>query len=329
MKYARLGNTDMRISKISMGCWQLGGGLDWGDQDEALSIATIHTAIDLGINLFDTAEMYSDGGSEKILAKALKGRRSDVFIATKIHTMPMVKATVKKACEASLSRLETDRIDLYQIHFIDRGIPIEETLEAFEELKIEGKIRAVGTCNSGINDINTLLKGGQIETNQIPYSLIWRAIEFGIKQTCIDSSIGLLCYSPLALGLLAGRFHSADEVPAGRARTRHFSKERSYTRHGEPGFERETFEAINEIRRICGEAELPMARAAMAWVLAQDGVTSVIVGARNPAQIRENVEAVSEGIPPAVLKQLSEATDTLKQLLGPNPDPWQSDSRAQ
>ena len=97
MKYTRLGNTDMMISKISMGCWQLGGGLDWGDQDEAVSIATIHAAIDLGINFFDTAEMYSDGVSEKILAKALRDRRNDVAISSKIHTKPMIKENVKKA----------------------------------------------------------------------------------------------------------------------------------------------------------------------------------------------------------------------------------------
>ena len=227
-----------------------------------------------------------------------------------------------------MKRLDTDHIDLYQIHFVDRDVPIEETMDAFEELKQEGKIRAIGTCNSGINDIKALLKCRHIETNQMPYSLIWRAIESGIQQMCIDNAVGLLCYSPLVLGLLTGKFHSAEEVPEGRARTRHFSKDRPYTRHNEPGFERETFETINEIRRICEGMKVSMANAAIAWILKQRGVTSVIVGARNPSQISENMRAIDVEIPNEVMQKMSAVTKELKELLGPNPDLWQSDSRA-
>jgi aryl-alcohol dehydrogenase-like predicted oxidoreductase len=284
--------------------------------------------MELGVNFFDTAEMYSDGESERILGRALKGRRGEAVIASKIHTTPMTRENVKKACEASLKRLETDYIDLYQIHFIDRRVPIEDTLGAFEELRQDGKIRAAGTCNSGIHDIAALCRHGQVVTNQMPYSLIWRAIEFGIREACMDNGVDLLCYSPLALGLLTGKFRSAEEVPAGRARTRHFSRDRAHTRHSEPGFERETFETIGEIRRICAEAGISMAVASVAWVLAKEGVASVIVGARNPDQISENVSAMDVEVPDEVMHKLSAATRELRALLGPNPDLWQSDSRA-
>jgi myo-inositol catabolism protein IolS len=327
MKYKFLGKTKIKISNIALGGDQLGGGLDWGEQDRNTSISTIKTAADLGVNFFDTAEMYGDGLSEEIIGDALKKIRDKVVIASKIHRTPMTKSLVKTACEESLKRLKTEYIDLYQIHFIDRNVPFDETMQGFIELKEEGKIRAIGVCNSGVKDIKKFLDITEIQSNQMPYSLLWRSIEFDIKVKCISSDISLICYSPLLMGLLTGKFKSADEVPLGRARTRHFSKERKFTRHGEPGFEKETFKTINDINKICNEFNIPMNIAAIAWVMAQKGVTSVIIGARNPDQLKENLKATDLVLPEDLLKSLTSASDNLKELLGHNPDLWQHEPR--
>ena len=328
MKYRKLGRTEIRVSVIAMGCWALAGDWVWGEQDEQDSIATVHTALDLGINFFDTAEGYGDGKSEVVVGKALTGRRHEAVVATKISPSHLVnKEEVQKACERSLQRLNTDYIDLYQIHWPNWDIPIAETMEALERLREQGKVRAIGVSNFGMVDLSDLLSVGRCETNQLPYSLLGRAIEYEIRQECIDNEIGILCYSPLAQGLLADKFASVDDVPEERARTRHFSRNRPLTRHDEEGCEEETFTAIERIRRICAEIDAPMAEVALAWLLYQPGVTSVLAGARRPDQIEHNVKAAALELPPEIVDGLSIATDKVKQKLGPNPDLWVTDSR--
>jgi aryl-alcohol dehydrogenase-like predicted oxidoreductase len=223
--------------------------------------------------------------------------------------------------------LNTDYIDLYQLHWPNRNLPITAIMEVLEELRQQGKIRAFGVCNFGVEDMTDLLAAGRCETNQVPYSLLWRAIEYEIAPQCIDNNIGILAYGSLVQGLLTGKFASADEVPEGRARTRHFSKERPQARHTEPGFERETFEVIDRIRQISQEVQAPMARMAIAWTLQQPGISSVLVGARQPNQMFENVTALDLELPDEALAELDEATADLKKKLGSNPDMWQSGSR--
>jgi myo-inositol catabolism protein IolS len=327
MQYRNLGNTEIKISRIGLGSWVLPGGLDWGEQDRRTSMDTILAAVEQGVNFFDTAEMYGDGVAEEILGETLKHKRLEVVIASKVHRTPMTAKMVKVACEESLKRLQTDYIDLYQIHYIDRNTSFEETMEGFIELKNEGKIRAIGVCNSGIRDMDRFMKIIGIQSNQLPYNLLWRAAEFGLKEKCINSGVSFLAYSVLMLGLLTGKFESADEVPAGRARTRHFSKDRPYTRHKEPGFEAETFETIKNIKKICGNAGIAMNNAAINWVLAQEGITAVIVGARTPKQIKTNIENVDMELPVELITGLSKATEKLKGLLGVNADLWQHESR--
>jgi myo-inositol catabolism protein IolS len=327
MKYLKLGKTDITVSVVSMGCWAFAGGRVWGPQDEAESIATVRAALDAGVNFFDTAEGYGNGTSEAVLGRALAGRRHEAVIATKVSRSHLSGDEVREACERSLRRLQTDTIDLYQIHWPSRTVPLDETMEALEKLREQGKVRAVGVCNFGVGDLSDLLKVGRTETNQLPYSLLWRAVEYQIRQQCVDERIGILCYSPLAQGLLTGKFGSPDEVPAGRARTRHFSKARPQTRHGEAGCEAETFAAIERIRHMCEEIHQPMAQVALAWLLHQPGVTAVIAGARNPDQIRQTAQAADLELSPETLGELTEATEALKRILGPNPDMWQSESR--
>ncbi len=327
MKYRPLGQCAIPAPIVSMGCWAIVGDETWGPQDESESIATIHAALDAGVTLFDTAEGYGQGYSETVLGRALAGRRPEALIATKVSGRNLSAAAVRQACERSLQRLQTDYIDLYQVHWPSRVTPLAETLATLEELRREGKVRAIGVCNFGPRDLDDLLALGRVETNQLPYSLLWRAIEFEIRQRCVEAGMGILCYSPLAQGLLTGKFASASAVPDGRARTRIFSGERALARHGQAGQEEEAFAALDRVRRISAAVGRPMAQVALAWLLHQPGVTSVIAGARRPEQIREAARAAEVELPPVIVQALSEATAALKQRLGPDPDMWQAESR--
>lgn len=327
MQYRDLGNSGLRVSSICMGCWAIVGDATWGPQDERDAVAAIHAALDAGINFFDSAEMYGSGYSEELLAKALKGRREQAVIATKVSSMKLKPEALREACNASLRRLQTDVIDLYQIHWPNWDLPIEEPLAALEDLKIAGKIRAYGVSNFGKRDLSDLLNKGRVESNQLPYSLLWRAIEHEVQPVCVEHNVSILTYCSLAQGLLTGKFKSADEVPEGRARTRHFSNDRPQARHGEPGCEAETFAAIEEVRRISESVGHTMSEVALAWLLAQPAVTSVIAGSRNAEQSRANARAAAVVLSEEVLTQLSQATDGVKQKLGTNPDAWQGVSR--
>jgi aryl-alcohol dehydrogenase-like predicted oxidoreductase len=327
VKYRTLGQTDIRVSTVAMGCWAIGGGSVWGPQDENEAVAAVRAALDAGVDFFDTAEAYGHGRSEELLGRALAGRRHEAVIATKATPAHLSRAGVREACEGSLRRLQTDYIDLYQIHWPSRTIPLEETVPALEGLREQGKVRALGVSNFGVEDLAAYASVGRCETNQLPYSLLWRAVEHEIAPACADRNVGILCYSPLFQGLLAGKYGSPDEVPEGRARTRIFAGSRPLARHGEAGCEAETFEAIGRIRTICEEIGEPMANVALAWLLHRPGVVSVLAGARSPAQIAETARAGDLDLLPDVVKRLAEATEDVKHVLGPNPDMWQSNSR--
>ena len=323
LEYRKLGRTDIEVSVIALGCWPFAGGLVWGDQDDDLSVATVHAALDAGINFFDTAEGYGDGYSEAVLGRSLIGRREEAVIATKIAPPHLGCDEVEKRCDRSLKKLRTDYIDYYQIHWPNWEIPIKETLAALERLLQKGKVRAIGVSNFGRRDLSELLEGSSgVEANQLPYSLLWRTIEHEIQPLCLERGVGVICYMPLAQGLLTSRYASASEVPDGLARTRHYSCERPLARHSEPGCETEVFEAIEAIKEISdGIGEL-MATTALAWVMSRPAVTSVLVGARNPEELSWNFPAVERSLSEEVIGRLDDATEGIKKRLGTNPDPW-------
>ncbi|MBN1350177.1 aldo/keto reductase [candidate division KSB1 bacterium] len=328
MEYLRLGNTNMQVSPVALGCWAIVGDATWGPQDESEAIETIHTALELGVNFFDTAEGYGNGYSEELLARGIEGHRQEVIIASKVGSGHLAARDVMSACERSLKRLRADTIDLYQIHWPGgRRVPFEETMGALEKLQQAGKIRAIGISNFGKFDLPEILSIGRVEANQLPYNLLARAIEYDINPICIENNISILCYSPLMQGLLTGKFSSADDVPEGRARTRHFSSQRSQIRHGEDGCEEETFYAIARIRAICEAINEPMASVALSWLLHQPGITSVLAGARNPEQMRQNAYAAEVSLSAETLRALADATEKVKEKMGRNPDMWQSQSR--
>jgi myo-inositol catabolism protein IolS len=328
MKVGLLGKTGVKISAMGLGCWAFAGGSYWGNQEEQDSINTIMAAMEAGINFFDTAEMYGDGKSEEVVGKALQNHRDKVVIATKAASASLSAEKLIEACEKSLKRLKTDYIDLYQIHWPNRAVPFEETAKALEQLLQQGKVRALGVCNFGAQDIENIKKVANIITDQLPYSLLWRAIEDEIVPQCIKSDTGILCYSPLSQGLLTGKYKSPDEVPLGITGTRFYSHERSNARHGEPGLETETFDAISRIRKICKNTGESMGNITIAWLLQQKGVASVLVGARVPNQLRENIKAADIVLSVDILKELSAATDELKRKVGNNPDMWEGSPKS-
>ena len=327
MKYSKFGSTEIDISKIAMGCWAIGGGYTWGDQDERDSIDTIRAAIDAGINMFDTAEFYNDGISEEVLGKGLSGKRDRVLIASKVWPDNLTADKLIQACEGSLKRMKTDYIDLYQIHWPNWDVPLEETFGAMEKLKLDGKIRFVGVSNFGVQDLSEAIGCAEVQSDQLVYSLLFRAIEYEILEKCREVQVGVLAYSPLAQGLLTGKFKGPHEIDDERARVRWFSKSRPGTVHDSNGCEKEAFEAVEKLRIICADIGEPMANMALAWVLHQPGITAVLAGARKPDQITNNARAVDLELTDEILKSLSDATEEVKKKIGPNADPWRTASR--
>jgi len=327
MEYRTLGQTEIEVSAVGMGCWAIVGDSTWGHQPRDESLDTIRAALDAGINFFDTAEAYGDGSSEEMLGAALSDRRDEAVIASKVSPDHLRAEDLRESCERSLSRLGTDHIDLYQVHWPNWDIPMEEALGTMETLQEEGKIRAIGVSNFGKKDLQQALSLASVETDQLAYNLLFRAIEEEIQSECVENDVGILCYCPLAQGLLTGKFTAPGQVPEGRARTRHFSKNRPRARHSEEGAERDTFQALEKIKRICQEIDVSMAQASLSWLLGRAGVTSVLAGARTPEQVESNAQASELELPREVTEQLTEASEHLKEKLGPNPDMWFTDSR--
>ena len=326
MQYRALGKRDdIHVSTIALGCWPFAGGNVWGEQDDAQSVAAVHAALDEGINFIDTAEGY--GRSEEVLGRGLKGRRHQAIVATKVSEANLGADDVISACERSLRALQTDYIDLYQIHWPNREVPLAETAGALDSLLSDGKIRAYGVCNFAEQDLSEMIALSSCVTDQMPYNLAWRGIERAVLPLCRANGIGVICYSPLAQGILTGRYANADEVPEGLARSRHFADERPLSHHGEPGLEEELFTAVAKIRDIAAELGEPMAAVALAWARQQAGVTSLLVGARNADEVRRNIPSLELTLSEDVLQQLALATEPVKEGLGDNLDMWYVPSR--
>ena len=328
MKYRKLGKSDIEVSTVCLGCWALIGGFNWGTQDEKDSVAAIEASLDGGINFLDTAPMYGDGASEKLLGRILKGRRDRLVVATKVSPDNLGRDKLKESCETSLRHLQTDYVDLLQVHWPNRAVPVEETLKAMEDLMKEGKVREIGVSNFGPRDLTEVLGLATVQSSQLAYSLLWRAVEYEIQDLCAREDVGILCYSPLAQGLLTGKFRSADEIPDERRRTRLFSSERPLTRHDEPGCEEAVFSVLEEIEAICKEIGQPMGNVALAWLLAQPAVTSVVTGARNAGQARQNLAAAGLEMSAECVRKVSACTDEIKKRIGANADMWESGDRS-
>ncbi len=322
MNYTTLNQTDIRISTLALGCFAFAGGQTWGEQDEQDSLSTLEAALELGISFFDTAEGYGAGYSEELLGRVFEGRRDQVVIATKASPNHLAPKDLEAACIASLRRLKTDYIDLYQIHWPNREVPLADTLGALEQLKSKGLIRAIGVSNFGVQDFTDALELTPVVSNQLPYNLLFRAIEFDILPLAEKHNVSILPYSPIMQGLLTAKFKTADDVPEGRARTRHFSGGRPQAGHGEAGAEAQTFETIEKLNDVAERLGQPLTHVALAWLLYQKSVPAVLVGARNVEQLKSNVAAAQLSLEPDVIKELNDLSDPLKASLGSNADMW-------
>jgi aryl-alcohol dehydrogenase-like predicted oxidoreductase len=292
MEYKKIGRTELNVSRIGFGCWAIGGH-GYGVVDEAESIRAIQKALDLGVNWFDTADVYGFGQSEVVLSKALEGRRHDVVIATKFgvrwddsgRTFRDCSAkAVMEALEGSLRRLKVDCIPLYQIHWHDGKTPLAETMEALRKCQEAGKVRYVGCSNFSLDLIRESRKNGRLESIQLPYSIGQRAAEEMLR-TCHDHlGMGTLVYGILIRGLLTGKYGTDARFEDGDTRSRDGQfKGPLLARH------LALSDALRYLSMRCG---LSPVQGAIRWVLDQPHVTSAIVGAKTAAQIEENVGAV-------------------------------------
>jgi myo-inositol catabolism protein IolS len=321
------GNNQANLPVIGVGCWAFGGGSGdyWGAQDQKDVDAVVAAALDQGANYFDTAEAYNDGRSEEALGIALKGRRQAAIIGSKVQPNNTEPAVLRQHCEASLRRLGTDVIDIYMLHWplTDHSLP--DALATLEDLQKEGKIGTIGLSNFGVHQVQEVLQtGAPIGTNQLCYNLLSRAIEAELVPLCAHASIGIVAYMPLQQGLLTGKFRSADETPAARTRTRHFRGDRPGSRHGEAGAEAETFSALQGIREIAAELQVPMAQLALAWMLSRPAITCVLAGIRTTEQLAENIAGARLKLSPEVIQRLDLLTEPLRKKLGNSPDYFQA-----
>ncbi|CAL1531737.1 unnamed protein product [Lymnaea stagnalis] len=336
MAQITLEGTDLKVSQFCLGTWQFNDGqqdIQWPVQTAEESKAIVDKCLELGINFFDTAEGYKN--SEKVLGKALLGRRQDAVVATKfgfrdgITTPPYSAIEIDEAVTRSLQNLQTTYIDILQVHFPSFIKDNKEAIAELERQKSLGRIRYYGFSNYGPKRLQEFLEaGGKPVVNQVGYNLLWRSPEYDLIPECIKSGINVLAYSPLQQGLLTGKYASLADVPEGRRRGKLFSKDSTpLARHGQDGAEEEVDQALKRISQICKDAGVQMSKAALAWILQQDGVKVVIAGASSPEQVVQNSEIIK--LNNDVLRQLTEATEDVKKKIGKNLDQWSATDRCQ
>lgn len=288
MELRSLGISEIKISPIIMGTWQAGKEM-WVDIDDNESIRALKAAYDSGVTTFDTAEVYGSGHSEKIVGNTLRDIRDKVVIATKVFSNHLKYEQVINACHRSLKNLKTDYIDLYQIHwppgsFGSENVSLEETMRALTDLKSQGKIRSIGVSNFSRTLIEQAGKYGRIDSLQPPYSLFWRMVETDAMPYCLKNNITILAYSPMAQGLLTGKFGPDHKFAKGDHRFRN--------KLFQPSNYRRVQVALDNLLPIAKANNITLGQLALAWVVSQEGVCA-IAGARSAEQATENAAAAS------------------------------------
>lgn len=296
MIYTQLGKTDLRISRIGLGANAVGGHNLYSQVDEALGKRMVEEALDLGINFIDTADSYGIGRSEELIGDVLamdKSRRDKVVLATKGGNLKLPGGVSKhinkpeylrSALEASLKRLRTDYVDLYYIHYPDGETPFSESIGELVRLKEEGKIRAIGISNVTFDQLREANVEGHIDAVQMQYNLLDRAIEQDIIPYCLEHGISVVPYGPLAYGILGGKY-TADfklDPKDWRNRLKWFNDESCF---------RQTLQKVEALKVLAARKQTTVSNLALAWLLAQPGVDSVIPGGKRPDQVAENAKA--------------------------------------
>ncbi len=300
MEHRALERTDLEVSTIGLGTWAMGGEADvWGTVDDRESIAAIHRALDLGVNLIDTAPIYGLGHSEIIVGKAIRERRSEVVLATKCGLLPppskgtlprrcLKPESIVRECEQSLRRLHTETIDLYQCHWPDPDTPLRETMTALTDLLKQGKIRAIGLSNFGCEKLAAACEFGPVHALQPPFSMVQPRAANDLLPFCAERGIAVLPYSPLAKGLLTGKFSEDDTFHGIREKDPDFMGRRF----------RRNLQLVEALKSIAGRYDKTLAQLVINWTATFPAVTSVLVGAKRQSQVVENVGAVGWTITP-------------------------------
>ncbi|MBL4781111.1 MAG: aldo/keto reductase [Porticoccaceae bacterium] len=300
----QLGNSDLHISRLGLGC--MGMSEFYGSSDEGESIATLHGALDLGVNFFDTADMYGSGRNEELIGRAFKGKWDNVVLATKFgflrdaeggwNGLDCSPAYIKKACEASLKRLNTDVIDLYYAHRIDPNVPIEDTVGAMKDLVDAGKVRYIGLSEASSEELQRASKVHTITALQTEYSLWSRDVEADILATCRDLDIGFVPYSPLGRGFLTGAIQSRESLEADDYRL------------ASPRFQEQALEENKKflalVEAVSEDKGISPAQVALAWVLNQGEGIFPIPGTRKISRLQENLAALAVNFSAAELTDI-------------------------
>lgn len=325
MQYREIGSSGIFASAIAFGAWAIGGGPWWGERDDAESIRTIHAALDAGITLLDTAPLYGNGRSEKIIGEAILGRRDKVVVATKCglwtkdergsfffeqngkNVMRSLRPdTIREEIEVSLRLLQTDYIDLYQTHWQaiePECTPIADTMATLLQLRDEGKIRAIGVSNATPPQMDEYLQCGRIESNQPRYSMLDRTIEDELLPYCREKKISILAYSPLEQGLLTGRMTMETEIPAG-----HYRNNLPWFK---PENRRRVIAMLDSWQELTKKYSCTTAQLVIAWTIQQPGVTFALCGASKPRQAEENAAAGNIIISEIDLQDMRRAIEAL------------------
>lgn len=340
MELRQGGISRLKLPVLGMGCWAYGGGDYWGPQSQQDVDNVVRSAVEQGFNFFDTAEAYNQGASECSLGSALRGiPRDKVFIGTKVSPSNTDAEKLIAHCEASLRRLQTDYIDLYMVHwpitacairhFTDEEFLTPSTPAAFatlDRLRQAGKIRYIGVSNFGVEKLSEALATGvEIAINELPYSLLARAIELEILPFCRENGIGVLGYMSLMQGVLGDKYQTLADVPVWQRRTRHFdSRSTAECRHGMTGAEFETIATLQSIRTIARKYRMTTTEIALKWALAGKGITSSLCGSRNIRQLQMNIKAALEPLDEQIVEELNRATEPLRETLGPSFDYYEN-----
>jgi aryl-alcohol dehydrogenase-like predicted oxidoreductase len=308
MHYRKLGNSDLNVAEISLGSWlTYGAGVD-----AQQATACVRTALDIGINFIDTANIYGRGAAENFLGDALKGvDRSSYVLATKLF-FPMTEtdkglsaSQIKKQLDDSLKRLRTDYIDLYQCHRYDPETPLEETMKALTEAVNSGKVRYVGFSEWPADKIQAAINmAGVVRfvSSQPQYSMLWRQPEKDVIPLCAKNGISQIVWSPLAQGILTGKYLPGQKLPAGSRAT---SESMGYFFRKEL-LQDHVLQSVQNLLPIAKELGLTITQLALAWVLREPNVASAIIGATKPEQVKENAGAAGKKLNPDVIKRIDD-----------------------
>ena len=280
MKYNKVGNTDIEISEVTIGSWAFGKGGYFDEVTMDKSVKVLNAAIDAGINHIDTAELYGWGDSEKSVGNAVADKRDKVIISSKVWNTHLKYEDTIKACEDSLKRLQTDYLDFLYIHYYVDEYPLEDTMEALLKLQKDGKIRYIGASNFPKEQLERALKIGRIDIYQPCYSLLWRYDDKDIVPYVIDNNISMVAYSPLAQGILTGKYKEDSIFTDGRKNAALFQGE----------YYKKAIELVENLIPIANANNMTMAQLALKWVSEREGFISSIAGAKTIEQAVQNAK---------------------------------------